>query len=475
MIEIPIWLLVLLAVLASWSLLERIFLPSVRWYLRRRVNAVIDQVNRRLDVSIRPFQLTKRRVLLQRLVYDPKVMAAQEQLAQEQGVPRDVVQERVRRYANEIIPAFNAYLYYRFGYWLAKRVVRFLYDVRVGFRDAPALDQVDTQSTIVFVMNHRSNMDYVLVSFLASQRTTLSYAVGEWARIWPLQSLIKSMGAYFVRRNSGNALYRKVLERYIAMATEEGVCQAMFPEGGLTRDGRLRPPKLGVLDYMLRNYDHQTNRDVVFIPVGINYERTLEDRTLLRSLDPTATKRSSWFATRTTLSFIARNLRLMWAHRWKNFGNAGVVFGRPVSARAFCQERGIEFARLDRATRFVEIEELATRIMAEVGSAVPVVPVALVCDVVLQREGSVDRMHLKALCVTRMDALLERGAVPVIPAHELDDSLDSAIAMLLQRKLLTESNGAVQANSEESTILLYYANSLRHYDEVVGAGIGTSP
>ena len=40
---------------------------------------------------------------------------------------------------------------------------------------------------MVFVMNHRSNMDYVLVSFLAAERVALSYAVGEWARIWPLQ------------------------------------------------------------------------------------------------------------------------------------------------------------------------------------------------------------------------------------------------------------------------------------------------
>lgn len=57
------------------------------------------------------------------------------------------------------------------------------------------------------------------------------------------------MGAYFVRRNSGDDLYRRVLERYIAMATEAGVPQAVFPEGGLSRDGRLREPRLGVLDY----------------------------------------------------------------------------------------------------------------------------------------------------------------------------------------------------------------------------------
>ena len=122
-------------------------------------------------------------------------------------------------------------LYFRVGYWLASAVARFLYRVRLGYADEAALAALAPDSTVVFVMNHRSNMDYVLVSFLAAERVALSYAVGEWARIWPLQALIRSMGAYFVRRNSGDPLYRRVLERYVQMATEAGVPQAMYPEG----------------------------------------------------------------------------------------------------------------------------------------------------------------------------------------------------------------------------------------------------
>ena len=116
------------------------------------------------------------------------------------------------------------------------------------------------------------------------------------------------MGAFFVRRNSGNPLYRLVLERYINMATKEGVCQAVFLEGGLSKDGRLRQPKFGLIDYMLRSYDMHNDRNIVFIPVGINYDRTIEDRSLLRGLDPGVKKRSTFFVTKTTLGFIIRNL-----------------------------------------------------------------------------------------------------------------------------------------------------------------------
>ena len=81
-------------------------------------------------------------------------------------------------------------------------------------------------------------MDYVLVTYVAASSSALSYAVGEWAQVWGLRGLIKSMGAYFIRRDSRDALYRKVLARYVHMATAAGVVQAIFPEGGLSRDGR---------------------------------------------------------------------------------------------------------------------------------------------------------------------------------------------------------------------------------------------
>ena len=113
---------------------------------------------------------------------------------------------------------------------------------------------------------------------MASTSSALSYAVGEWARVWLLQSLIRSMGAYFVRRDSREPLYRRVLARYVHMAVAGGLTQAMFPEGGLTRDGALRPAKLGLLSYMVSGFDPKGARDAVFVPVGINYDRVIEDR-----------------------------------------------------------------------------------------------------------------------------------------------------------------------------------------------------
>lgn len=463
-IPIPIWLLFLLFFVSAWAILDRIFIPSVSWFLRRRVNRVLDEISARLDIEIRPFQLTKRQVLIDRLVYDPKVMEAMQEHAQEHDMPREVVQDKVLRYAKEIVPSFNAYIYFRIGYWLAKKVARLLYWVRVDRADNEQLESIDPDSTVVFVVNHRSNMDYILVSFLVAERTALSYAAGEWAKIWPLQTLIKAMGAYFVRRNSRNPLYRRVLERYIHMATKEGVCQAVFIEGGLSRDGRLRLPKLGLIDYMLRDFEPETDRDIVFIPVGVNYDRTLEDRSLIRTLDPGAEKRSRWFVFRTTVGFIWHNLMLMAFSKWQRFGFACVNFGAPVSAREFCRVHAVNLSKIDRSERFSLVQKLCNQLMVSIRDIVPVLPVSLVASVLLERrEPWLSEFDIKARVHGLIEKLQAQGAPVHIPTRGAELSVTTAFNMLRLRRVVIESDGLFSADPKSLDILSYYANAMEHW------------
>jgi len=466
-IPVPLWLVVLLALLAAWAVLALLLLPSVRWYVRRRVNRVIDRLNTRLKLEIPAFHRTKRSVLIDRLAFDPKVVEAIDAEARASGAPRDALAARVARYAQEIVPAFNADFYFRVGYWLSKRVAQLLYRVRLGFSDEEGLARVTPGSTVVFLMNHRSNMDYILVAYLAADRTALSYAVGEWARIWPLQTLIRSTGAYFVRRSSGDPLYRRVLERYIAMATSSGVPQAVYPEGGLSRDGKLRPPKLGLLDYMLRSFDPQGERDLVFIPVGINYDRVLEDRTLL--LDTVAGKRKPGTvkAAFTTFRFALHNVSLMLRSRWHRFGYACVNFGTPISMRGYLQERGLDFRPLNKEQRAEGIARLGAELMVEIGKVIPALPVPLAASVLVERfdaqgNAPLSELELKGRILKLLKGLAGKGVHVYIPRRDQDYAIEAGLRMLTQRHLVEENEGLYAARPEQIAVLRYYANSIAH-------------
>ena len=460
-ITVPLWLALVVALLAVWALLDRLLMPSARWFIRSRANKVLEEVSQRLPIHIRPFQQVRRQAMIDRLVFDEKVQHAARGFADQHGMPREVALAQAQRYAREIVPAFNAYMYFRVGYWVGKKLSQSLYRVRIGYTDDAGLAAIPEHATVVFVMNHRSNMDYIIASYLAAERAALSYAVGEWARLWGLQQLIRAMGAYFVRRNSKDELYRRVLERYIAMATEAGVTQAVYPEGGLTRDGRLREPRFGVLDYMLRGFHMHGERDLVFVPLGLNYDRVLEDRTQLLAADAIRPSRARALAN--TLKFIGNQLWLLLRSRWHRLGYACVNFGTPVSVRAWAAARGVDFDHLDREQRHTEVAALGHHLMAEVGRLVPVLPVPLVAAVLLREPARpYSLFDLKSAVAERVARLEARGARLYVPRQDWDYAVGAGLRMLTLRHLVDEVDGLYSARASEQPLLRYYANSIAH-------------
>jgi len=462
-VTLPLWLVLIAGALALWSVLDRVLFPGLRWVMRRRFNRAIDELNTRLKLRIQPFKLAKRQALIDQLIFDPEVLRAIEEFAAANKVPRAVAQARARHYAQEIVPSFSAYAYFGIGIRLARRLSTFLYRVRLGYLDEAAMTMVDPDAAVVFVINHRSNMDYVLVTFMAASSSALSYAVGEWARVWLLQSLIRSMGAYFVRRDSREPLYRKVLSRYVHLAVAGGLTQAMFPEGGLTRDGKLRPPKLGLLSYMVSSFDPKGPRDAVFVPVGINYDRVIEDRVQVAALmTPEGEKPRFTFSPKLLFGYLAHNVALRFRGKLFRYGYACVSFGKPVSLRQYVTERGIDFRMLDEARRFAEIESLGAMLMQKVGEVVPALPVSLVATAVLEAGKPLSALELKGQVAELMRRLVAKGAHIHIPRADQDYAVEVGLRMLLLRHFVEEENGLIRANPNEDMLLRYYANSIAH-------------
>jgi glycerol-3-phosphate O-acyltransferase len=463
-VTLPVWLAAIIAALALWSVLDRLLIPSVRWLLRRRINRAIDELNTRLKLRIQPLKLAKRQALIDQLVFDPNVLQAIEDYAAENNVPREVAQARARRYAREIVPSFSHYAYFGVGTRVARFVSTYLYRVRLGYLDDKALQTVDPDAAVVFVINHRSNMDYVLVTYMVSTSSALSYAVGEWARVWLLQNLIRSMGAYFVRRDSREPLYRKVLARYVHMAVAGGLAQAMFPEGGLTRDGRLQPAKLGLLSYMVADFDPNGARDLVFVPVGINYDRVLEDRVQVATLTtPEGQKPTFKFNAAVFFGFVARNIGLKLRGRLYSLGYACVSLGAPISLRAYVGGRGIDFRTLDHDRRFAEVARLGSLLMAKVGEVVPALPVALVATAMLEAgDTALSALDLKGRVVDLMSRLTARGAHIHVPRADQDYAVEVGLRMLRLRRLVDETDGLYRVDPANAVLLRYYANSIAH-------------
>src|SRR5882724_5051520 len=153
-VALPLWLVLVIIALALWALIDRVLIPGVRWFMRRRFNRAIEDLNTRLKLRIQPFKLAKRQSMIDQLIFDPEVLRAIEDYAAANKVPREVAQQRAHRYAGEIVPSFSAYAYFGIGTRLARRLSTFLYRVRLGYMDEQAMTLADPDSAVIFVINH---------------------------------------------------------------------------------------------------------------------------------------------------------------------------------------------------------------------------------------------------------------------------------------------------------------------------------
>jgi glycerol-3-phosphate O-acyltransferase len=463
MLTVPIWLAILLAVLCAVAIIDQLFLPVIHWCLHRPVRQTIDDINRRLKLGIPPFKLARRRVLIAQLMRDPELLKTVEDEARAHHEPMRVSLARARIYAKEIVPAFSARAYFLIGTGFAKWLSAIIYRVRIGTFEEAKLYRIPQNATVVFVMNHRSNMDYALVTALLAQSSALSYAVGEWGRVLVLRSLIHAMGGYLVRRESSSAIYRKVLARYVHIAIATGITQAVFPEGGLSRDGKLRPPKLGLLSYMVADFDLHAARDIVFVPVGINYDHILEDELLTAAASAPAGQRPHFSVPPLALAaWMANELWLRIRGTWERYGYACVGFGHPVSLRGYLGQRGVDLSALSEEQRFTQIEQLGQCLMREIGHVVPALPVSLVASALLAAdECGLSISQLDEAVRDLMRRLKSVGAYVLIPSHGQQVG-DIGIRMLMQRRLVTDVAGVYHFKPSAMGLLAFYANSIAH-------------
>ena len=443
-VELPIWLFVLIMLFAAVTFASHFLFPSVRWFFRRRLERAVRKLNERLTRPIEPFKLARRYDMIQRLIYDPDVTREIVNYAHEHNVPENVGFEKARSYAREIVPSFSAFTYFGLGTRLARMLVNSIYEVWTGPKNDEVIKSIPKDATIVFIMNHRSNMDYVLVTYLAAQTSALSYAVGEWARVWPLSRLIRMMGAYFIRRRSRGALYRKVLARYVQLATEGGVSQGIFPEGGLSLTGHLMPPKLGLLSYLTEKRDPD-GRDVVFVPVAINYDRVLEDRVLIAA----AERGDRRFGARISVvvKFILKKFWQAARGRYVRFGTAAVAFGAPLSLQDFGVDR--------------PLEELSEELMSRINDTMPVLIVPLLSHHLQNSLDALDERSLTDLVGRDVERL--GGFVPDKVSADVATAVSSALLRLRKHGVIEQTNDenwSVVPGQEG--VIAYYAASIAH-------------
>jgi glycerol-3-phosphate O-acyltransferase len=475
----------------------------VRWLVVRRFRGWMHQSAvrfvRRHHIRMEAARFIDRVWIREALAQDRLIEEKILEISRSTGEPHRLMRDRVDAYVEEIAPFFSLSAYYRFGASAAKRFLDFCFELvhePGAFERQAAV--VPPGAVRVYVINHRANMDPAILAYALLYHVPMSYAVGEWALVWPLHTLFRMFGSYFVRRGEKDPLYHAVLERFIQLIASHGAVTGFFPEGALSRDGRLRRPRTGLLDYLIGLRREQPDRPIVFLPIGLNYDRVFEDHILVREKDgplpkPTTSERVrnlvgviAWFPV-----LVAANLVKVATRSHRKFGNAAVVFGEPLSLDDWPGGSGIH--ALPDEARKVAVEALGEELLQRrIGKVIPALPVPVFCTA-LGRAASGDLGSLRREIIAILAELRARGAPirfgrafdpiqarrlqgnaslalldeELVAAEEADVVIQLATTLLLRRnvvrRVVTPGGAGLETVPGGEGLIAYYANSIAHH------------
>lgn len=478
----------------------------VKRTVKKKFEKDLETFLRSPDLYQQRFKFTNRLIVQNQLLSDAEVNEAILAFAEREDVAIEQARERVEGYIDEIVPNFNLMSYYKLGYTVARGFVHLLYDPVVDRESRRIIDELPEDASPVYVINHRSNMDFVLLAYILAGKVSVSYAVGEWARVWPLEHLFKSFGSYLIRRGYKEDLYHTVLRRYVQLTTKHGVAQAFFPEGRLTRDGYLLEPKMGLMNWLagVQAEPGYTGR-VVFVPVGVNYDWVLEDENLVHEAEG-RTKEKKGLAKKVAVIvvgpfvffglMIINGLRRLF-RRHKLHGYASLSFGEPVVLKDFMDERGIRFEDLDYEARKPHVAALAERVMQHLGRAVPATPVTMLAVALLDRDCPPFTRLEASAWIAGLYGMLRQTEVPfvhgsefeeirraledaergtrvrakelqeveigLVASEEAEQTVDLAIDVMRRNDILVKHGDRYRVKEGKRNFVVYYANSIAHH------------
>lgn len=170
------------------------------------------------------------------------------------------------------------YIWGQFSRWLSRA-----YTVEVDRTAFERLRELNRRQSLVFLPSHRSYLDpLVLRSALHQEDFPPNHVLGGInVAFWPIGPVARRSGYVFVRRSfKDDEVYKLALREYIAYLIRKRLNLEWYIEGGRSRTGKLRPPRYGLLAYLVEAFRGGGGEDAQLVPVSIVYDQLYEVRAM---------------------------------------------------------------------------------------------------------------------------------------------------------------------------------------------------
>ena len=202
-----------------------------------------------------------------------------DQIAADTGRSTKSVSDEVEECLKEMatvpsVTSTSKVLWQRMGKWMSRA-----YTVDIDEHRLKEIRQLGKGASLIFLPNHRSYLDPIILrSQLKKHGFPDNYVLGGVnLAFWPMSGLMKRNGIVFIRREFKNdQVYKATLRAYLAFLMANNCNLEWYIEGGRSRSGKLRPPRYGILSYVVDAFKAAEDETVYIIPVSISYDQQHE-------------------------------------------------------------------------------------------------------------------------------------------------------------------------------------------------------
>ena len=316
---------------------------------------------------------------------------------------------------------------------------------------------------VVLVPSHRSYFDFLILSWLFYENYLVPphIAARENMAFGPFGFLFRRAGAFFLRREFDDAIYKPVFRAYVSYLVREGFTQEFFIEGARSRTGKTTTPRLGMLAWNVQGFVDSGRRDLFFVPVAISYERLVEEGAMVRELEGEAKQQESMLGLMRARSVLARR-----------FGSVFVNFGEPISLAEVLGGRAELWSGAEReeaaAERRTIVEGLGRELVERINWSMVATATSVAAAALL---GEPHRGMFRSDLEKRMAqivGLLRLQSVRLTPAldadieHRFSESIDTLIRLGLIRSERDLRGELVYFDEINRRALDVYRNGIFH-------------
>jgi glycerol-3-phosphate O-acyltransferase len=373
-------------------------------------------------------------------------------LASEQGRRSDVVEREARAALGEMV-AVQTDLALGGLDRLARFALR-AYDIEADTDALDGLRALNRNHALVFLPSHKSYLDpFILRGALGGAGLPCNHILGGVnVSFWPMGPVLRRSGVVFIRRSiKDDAVYKLALRSYLGYLVERRYNLEWYLEGGRSRTGKLRPPRLGVLAYLVEAFRERGVDDVFLVPVSIAYDQ-LQEVAAMAAEEHGGQKKAESFG------WMLQYLR----SQGQRLGKAYVNLAEPVSLRQVRTERKL-------APDKIIVGKIAFEVLHRINRVTPITPTSLLTLALL---GLGDRALTPAEIRSVLDPLLDYVAVRKLPQAGTVDlatpaGLRPALDALVSSKVVTRYAGGVEPvygiGENQHLVAAYSRNRIIHF------------